>query len=85
MTDLIIWIVVGAIGGFLASFFVKIPWGGLIGNIIAGILGGIVAGWLGSLVGISAGVSGIDIRSIATSFVGAIIVSVVVGWIFGRR
>jgi uncharacterized membrane protein YeaQ/YmgE (transglycosylase-associated protein family) len=85
MTDLIIWIVVGAIGGFLASFFVKLAWGGLLGSIITGIVGGLLAGWLGGLLGINAGVSGFNLVSIVTAFVGAIILSVIVGWISARR
>ncbi len=83
--DLLIWIIVGAIGGFLASFFIKLAWGGLIGSIITGIVGGLVAGWLGGLLNINAGVSGINLTSIITAFIGAIIVSAVVGWISNRR
>jgi uncharacterized membrane protein YeaQ/YmgE (transglycosylase-associated protein family) len=40
--DLIVWLIVGAIGGWLASFFVKVPIGGFIGNIVAGVIGGFV-------------------------------------------
>lgn len=83
--DLLIWIIVGAIGGFLASFFIKLAWGGLIGSIITGIIGGLVAGWLGGLLNINAGVSGINLTSIITAFIGAIIVSAVVSWISNRR
>jgi uncharacterized membrane protein YeaQ/YmgE (transglycosylase-associated protein family) len=85
MVDLIVWIIVGAIGGWLASFFVKVPMGGLLGNIIAGIIGGLVAGWLGGLLGINAGVSGINLVSIVTAFIGAIIVSVIAGYLLKGR
>lgn len=83
--DLIIWIVVGAIGGFLASFFVKLAWGGLIGSIVTGIVGGLLAGWLAGLLGLNMQVSGFNLGSILTAFVGALILSVVLGWISGRR
>ncbi len=84
--DLIIWIVVGGIGGFLASLFVKLPWGGLIGSIVTGIIGGLVIGWLSTLIpGLNLAVSGFNLWSIIAAFVGAIIVSLVVGLIFGRR
>lgn len=85
MTDLIIWIIVGAIGGFLASFFIKLAWGGLVGSIITGIIGGLVAGWLAGLLGINAQVSGLNLGSIVIAFIGAIIVSAIVGWISSRR
>jgi uncharacterized membrane protein YeaQ/YmgE (transglycosylase-associated protein family) len=83
--DLIIWIVVGAIGGFLASLFVKLAWGGLIGSIVTGIVGGLLAGWLAGLLGLNMQVSGFNLGSILTAFIGAIILSVVLGWISGRR
>lgn len=83
--DLLIWIIVGAIGGFLASFFIKLAWGGLIGSIITGIIGGLVAGWLAQQLGLGAGVTGLNLPSIVTAFIGAVIVSAVVGWISTRR
>jgi uncharacterized membrane protein YeaQ/YmgE (transglycosylase-associated protein family) len=36
---LIIWLVIGAVAGWLAGF-------GLIGNIVLGIVGALIAGWL---------------------------------------
>jgi len=43
---LIIWLVVGAIAGWLAGMVVKGGGYGLIGDIVVGILGGLFAGWL---------------------------------------
>ncbi len=83
--SLIVWIVVGAIGGFLASFFVKIPIGGLVGNIVTGIIGGLVAGWLFRQLGIGGQVTSIDLPSIIVAFIGAIIVAVVVGFLTRGR
>lgn len=83
--DLLVWIIVGAIGGFLASFFIKLAWGGLIGSIITGIVGGLLAGWLAGALGINAQVSGFNLGSIVVAFIGAIILSAIVGWISGRR
>lgn len=85
LTSIIIWIVVGAIGGWLASFFVKVPMGGLLGNIIAGIIGGLVAGWLAGALGLNAGVTGLNIPSIIIAFIGAIIVSAVAGYLTRGR
>jgi uncharacterized membrane protein YeaQ/YmgE (transglycosylase-associated protein family) len=43
---LIIWLIVGAIAGWLAGMLVKGGGYGLIGDIIVGIIGGFIAGWL---------------------------------------
>jgi uncharacterized membrane protein YeaQ/YmgE (transglycosylase-associated protein family) len=83
--DFIIWIIVGAIGGWLASFFVKVPIGGILGNIVAGVLGGLLVGWLGSYINILPAVSGFNCASIIAAFIGAIIVSVIAGFLFKGR
>jgi uncharacterized membrane protein YeaQ/YmgE (transglycosylase-associated protein family) len=43
---IIIWLIVGAVAGWLAGMVVKGGGYGLIGNIIVGIVGGLIAGWL---------------------------------------
>ena len=43
---LIIWLVVGAIAGWLAGLIMAGGGFGLVGNIIVGIVGAVVAGWL---------------------------------------
>ena len=68
---LIIWLVVGAIAGWLAGMVVKGSGYGLIGDIVVGILGGLIAGWLLPQVGIVIG-SGI-IAAIIDAFIGAVI------------
>ena len=68
---LIIWLVVGAIAGWLAGMVVKGSGYGLIGDIVVGILGGLIAGWLLPQVGIVIG-SGI-IAAIIDAFIGAFI------------
>jgi uncharacterized membrane protein YeaQ/YmgE (transglycosylase-associated protein family) len=84
--DLLVWIVVGAIGGFLASFFVKVPIGGLIGNIVAGIIGGLLVGWLSTLIpALNLSVSGFNLWSIIAAFIGAIIVCLIAGFLFKGR
>ena len=68
---LIIWLVVGAVAGWLAGMVVKGSGYGLIGDIVVGILGGLIAGWLLPQVGIVIG-SGI-IAAIIDAFIGAVI------------
>src|SRR5258707_13394952 len=43
---LIIWLVIGAIAGWLAGLIMKGYGFGLIGNIVVGIVGAFIAGWL---------------------------------------
>lgn len=46
LETLIVWLIVGAVAGFLAGLIVKGYGFGLIGNIVIGILGAVLAGWL---------------------------------------
>ena len=48
---IIMWIVFGAIVGWLASIITKSK-GGLIRNIIVGLIGAILGGWIGSFFGL---------------------------------
>jgi len=72
---LIIWLVVGAIAGWLAGMVVKGGGYGLIGDIVVGILGGLFAGWLLPQVGVVIG-SGM-IAAIIDAFIGAVILLIV--------
>ena len=68
---LVVWLVVGAIAGFLAR---KIMGGnspfGLIGDIILGLAGGVVGGYLMALVGLGNTTGGL-IATIITAIIGA--------------
>ncbi len=74
--SIIIWLIVGAIAGWLAGMVVKGGGFGLIGDIVVGIFGGVIAGWLLPTVGIVIG-SGI-VGAIIDSFIGAVILLVVI-------
>ncbi len=52
---LIVWLVVGAIAGWLAGVIVKGYGFGLVGNIVVGIIGAFVGGWLFSNLGVAVG------------------------------
>lgn len=72
--SLIAWIIVGAIAGWLASIVMKTNASqGLIMDIIVGIVGGLIGGWLLGLLGIGGDVTGINIGSILTAFIGAVV------------
>jgi uncharacterized membrane protein YeaQ/YmgE (transglycosylase-associated protein family) len=74
--QVIVWIVVGGIAGWLAGLIVKGGGFGLVGDVILGIIGGIVAGWLLPAVGVPLG--GGWIGAIISALIGAIIVLLVV-------
>jgi uncharacterized membrane protein YeaQ/YmgE (transglycosylase-associated protein family) len=71
---LIVWLIVGAIAGFLASKVLTGKGMGIIWDVVVGILGGIVGGWLASLAHISVGNIFVEI---VVAFVGAVILLVV--------
>ena len=68
--DLIIFLVIGAVAGWLAGLIMKGGGYGLIGDIVVGVIGSVIGGWLFGVLGIAAG--GL-IGSIIAAVVGAII------------
>jgi uncharacterized membrane protein YeaQ/YmgE (transglycosylase-associated protein family) len=73
---IIIWLIVGAIAGWLAGMVVKGGGFGLIGDIVVGIVGGIIAGWLLPQLGIVIG--GGFIGDVIDSFIGAVILLIII-------
>jgi uncharacterized membrane protein YeaQ/YmgE (transglycosylase-associated protein family) len=76
---LIIWLIIGALAGWLAGQVVKGMGFGLVGNIVIGIVGAVVAGWLFPRIGIL-GAAGF-VWDVIRAAIGAIIVLVIVGFI----
>ena len=84
---IISWLVVGAIAGVLAGYLVKGDEGlGLIGRIALGIVGAIVGGFLAGVLLPGSGdyVNGINLTTIITATIGAIIVVVGYNALRGR-
>lgn len=77
--SIIVWLIVGAIAGWLAGLIVEGAGFGLIGNIVIGIVGAVVAGWLLPQLGVSLG-SGV-IAAIINAAIGGIIVLVILSLI----
>lgn len=73
---ILIWIIVGAIAGWLAGLVVRGFGFGLVGNIIVGILGAALGGWLFGAIGFSF-FPGI-LNTILTAFIGAVILLLIV-------
>ncbi len=75
--SLILWLIIGAVAGWLAGLLVKGYGFGLIGNILVGIAGAIIAGWLLPHVGFFL-VGGI-LAEIVNAVIGAVILLLVIG------
>lgn len=69
---IILWIVFGAIAGWIASVIMKTGQGAIM-DIVMGIIGAVVGGFLMGLVGQS-GVTGFNLYSLAVAVVGAVVV-----------
>ena len=68
------WILLGLIAGAIAKAIMpgRDP-GGLIVTMLIGIVGAVIGGFLGNMIFGIGGVSGVDIRSILISVVGALL------------
>jgi uncharacterized membrane protein YeaQ/YmgE (transglycosylase-associated protein family) len=73
---LLIWIIVGAVAGWLAGLLVRGFGFGLVGNIIVGIIGAVVGSWLLGTLGVVF-TTGI-LNTILTAIIGAVVVLLIV-------
>ncbi|MEO8460848.1 MAG: GlsB/YeaQ/YmgE family stress response membrane protein [Dokdonella sp.] len=78
VTSLLIFLIVGAVAGWLAGQIVKGHGFGLVGNIVVGIIGAFIAGWLLPQVGFPV-IGGPIVGSIIYAMIGAIILLFVIG------
>ena len=76
LETLLIWVIVGAVAGWLAGLVVRGFGFGLLGNIIVGILGAVLGGWLFGAVGLAI-FPGI-LNTILTAFLGAVILLLII-------
>ncbi len=72
LTSIIIWVLLGAVAGWLAGQIMKGSGLGTMGNIIVGIVGSFFGGWLAGQLGIAgAQTGGFSIASVLTATAGA--------------
>jgi uncharacterized membrane protein YeaQ/YmgE (transglycosylase-associated protein family) len=74
---ILVFIIVGAIAGFVASKVLSGKGMGLIWDIVVGILGAFLGGWLAGLIGIPVSTGTFTVSGLLAAFVGAIILLVV--------
>jgi uncharacterized membrane protein YeaQ/YmgE (transglycosylase-associated protein family) len=77
LINIIIWLVIGGVAGWLAGLLVQGYGFGLVGNIIVGIVGAILAGWLLPLAGFVL-IGGI-VAEIINAVIGAVILLLIIG------
>jgi uncharacterized membrane protein YeaQ/YmgE (transglycosylase-associated protein family) len=77
--DIIFWLIIGGVAGWIAGQLMRGGGFGLIGNIIVGIIGALVGGFVFGLLGLSA--DGSTIGSLVTATVGAVILLFIVSLI----
>jgi uncharacterized membrane protein YeaQ/YmgE (transglycosylase-associated protein family) len=68
--NLIIFLLIGVVAGWLAGRIMKGGGFGLLGDMVVGVIGAFVGGWLFGLLGITAG--GL-LGLLVTAFVGALV------------
>jgi uncharacterized membrane protein YeaQ/YmgE (transglycosylase-associated protein family) len=74
MINILAWIIVGGIAGWLAGLVVQGTGLGIIGDIIVGVVGALIGGFLLSLLLPGTfGFSGFSIGSLIVAFIGAVV------------
>lgn len=82
--DLLSWIVLGLIAGWIATNITDRPSSGCLTRIAVGVIGALVGGALARAAGYR-GVDGISLRSVLLSAVGAVVFLLLLNAIEGRR
>ena len=84
--NVLTWIVVGLIAGWLAGVAVKGGGFGIVGDIIVGVVGALLGGFLASkMLNIADPVSGFNLETILVAFLGSVLVIFILRLLTGRR
>jgi uncharacterized membrane protein YeaQ/YmgE (transglycosylase-associated protein family) len=82
--SIILWIVLGALAGWLASVLMRTNSGqSIFGDIVVGILGALLGGFVMSLFGQS-GISGFNLYSVIVAVLGAVLLLWILSAVRGR-
>jgi uncharacterized membrane protein YeaQ/YmgE (transglycosylase-associated protein family) len=84
MGQIIAWIVLGLIAGFIASKIVHREGAGCLLDIVLGIVGAFVGGFIFTGLG-AAGFTGFNLWSLFVAVIGAVVILVVYHALFDRR
>lgn len=86
MINLLLWLLLGLVAGWLASTIMGRGGYGIVGDIVVGLVGALLGGWLaGLLFGFDALGGPLDLRTLITAVVGAIILIAILRAVTGGR
>jgi uncharacterized membrane protein YeaQ/YmgE (transglycosylase-associated protein family) len=86
MMEILTWIIVGLIGGWLANQFIRRPRYGLLGVVILGVVGGLLGGFLATnVLDLQYSVTGFNLASILTAFFGSILLLLLIRLVNVRK
>jgi uncharacterized membrane protein YeaQ/YmgE (transglycosylase-associated protein family) len=73
---ILLWIVFGALAGWIASIITKTD-NGLLLDIVIGVVGAVIGGWIMNALG-TAGTTGFNVYSLLVAILGAVVLLVIV-------
>lgn len=83
--DILLWIIFGALVGWLASIIMRTTAGqGFLMDIVLGIVGAVVGGFLMSIFG-QPGITGFNIYSLIVALIGAVVLVAIGRTLAGTR
>jgi uncharacterized membrane protein YeaQ/YmgE (transglycosylase-associated protein family) len=82
--DIIVFVLIALIAGFVASLLVMGRGRGLLFNIIIGVLGALFGGWLASQLHISINLGNSLLNQLVVAFVGSVILLLIWRLVFRR-
>jgi uncharacterized membrane protein YeaQ/YmgE (transglycosylase-associated protein family) len=82
--DIIVFVLIALVAGFVASLLVMGRGRGLLFNIIIGVLGALFGGWLASQLHISINLGNSLLNQLVVAFVGSVILLVIWRLVFRR-
>lgn len=71
--NILVWLILGLISGWIAGEIWQDAGYGLVGNIIVGIVGSFIGGFVGQKLGLGGAQTGINLPSIITAVLGALL------------
>ncbi len=81
---LIVWIILGALAGWVASIITgRNKRMGCIANIVVGVVGALIGGFLMNILG-RTGITGFNVQSLLVAVLGAVVFLLITGW-WSRR
>ncbi len=84
MWNILIWIIIGGLAGWLASVLIRGSGMGILMDVVVGIVGAFIGGLVIELVG-GTGFTGFNLWSFIVAFIGAVILLLIVRLVTGRR